>query len=116
MTFLRWKIINGIKYAYLVTGIRCSDNKIRSCCKYLGKEGSFDAEKLKIILRKHTEQKRKKAVLQRKIMKEREETKNRDAQKLIEYQNNKKLEIENKDESERIKRLIYEELDIIVGF
>lgn len=116
MTFIRWKIINGGRYAYRVTGIRCSDDKVRSYCRYLGKEGSFDEEALKILLKKETEQKRKKRIRQEKLMKlmkEREEKNNREVQKRIE---NHKNSLENKEEKERIKRILCQELEIVFGF
>lgn len=116
MTFLRWKIINGRRYAYLVTGIRYASNKVRSNCKYLGKEGSFDEESLKIQLKKETEQKRKKRIHQKKLMKlmrEREEKNNREVQKQIEKQKNNE---ENKEEIERIKKILFQEFKIISEF
>lgn len=103
MTFIRWKIINGNKYAYRVTGVRYGD-KVRSYCKYLGKEGSFDEESLKILLRKETEQKRKKRVLQRKLLKEKEEENNREfLRKIVENrQKDGKNDLENLKEIEKI--------------
>jgi hypothetical protein len=73
MTFIRYKIINGGRYAYLVTGIRCCDNKIRSYCRYLGKEGSFDEELLKKYLKQEVNRKRRDRLLKEKQLKQKEE-------------------------------------------
>ncbi len=112
MTFIRYKIINGGRYAYLVTGIRCSDNKIRSYCRYLGKEGSFDEESFKILLKKENEQKRKKRILQRKLLKEKEEKNSREfLRNTVENrQNDGKNDLENLKE---IEEILGEELEII---
>lgn len=114
MTFIRWKMINGGRYAYLVTGIRYADNKVRSNCKYLGKEGSFNEALLKIQLKKETEQKKKKSILQRKLLKEKEEKDNREFLKnTVELrQKNSKNDAEIRKEIEKI----LDEMEIISEF
>lgn len=115
MTFIRWKIINGGRYAYLVTGIRCFNNKVRSNCKYLGKEGSFDEESLKIRLKKETEQKRKKRIIQRKLLKEKEEENNREFLKRM-VKNRQKNSKNDLEIIKEIEIMFGEEIEIVPKF